>query len=118
MSGPRDPFADALRPFSDEEKALAAEGAAEEAAIRRARRQNFLQRLMSDSDGREWIWEILTRCSTFSIMHAESTNGYPDPLATQYASGLWRAGWAIWCELDDAVPELASRMRREHQGKI
>jgi hypothetical protein len=117
MSGGRDPFADALTPFSDEEKAFADEEAKKEAAIRKARRQAFLARLLSDPEGREWIWEILTRCSTFAIIHASGPNGFPDPLATEFHRGIWDAGWKLWCELDDAVPEMASRMRREHQSK-
>src|SRR5271167_4853635 len=109
MSGSRDPFDVPLAPFGDEEKALADEEAAKEAAIQRQRRQVFLQRLMSDPDAREWIRGILTRCSTFAIIHAAGPNGFPDPLATEFHRGRWSAGWELWCELDDAVPELASR---------
>lgn len=84
-------------------------------AIRRERRARFFKRLLTDADGREWVWSLLSRFHAFDVVHAAGPTGFPDPQATAHYGGLHAAGWAIWCELDDAEPDLCSLMRREHR---
>lgn len=86
-----------------------------EAKLRRERHRVLLLRLLNDPDTRDWIWGLLTEFGTFEMKFAATPTGFPDPQATAYHRGRHSAGWRIWAELDDAAPELASLMRREHK---
>jgi hypothetical protein len=87
---------------------------AQEVELRKARRKAFLQRMLTDPAGRDWLWSLLVDLNAFGTTFGISPGGFPDPLATQYHLGRRSAGWRIWTEMDDESPELASLMRREH----
>ncbi len=93
------------------------EAAEEKAAVEKLEeRRLFLYRLMSDPDFRTWLWEQLQAFGAFEHRFMASPTGFPDRAATQFQSGLKAAGWALWEQFDNAVPELASQMRREGLG--
>jgi hypothetical protein len=87
-----------------------------DADFRRAQRHAVVTRILSDSVAREWLWDLLQEFGTFSVTFAASPTGFPDPMATSYYQGRQSCGWRIWTELDGISPQLASLMRREHQG--
>lgn len=92
-----------------EQEAEAEKLMTEKAELRRA----FLIGLMQNELFREWLMEKLTGFQTFGNPFGVSPTGFPDPLATQFHSGMKAAGWSLWTEFDDLTPELASLMRRE-----
>ena len=79
-------------------------------------RKLFLYRLMNDPDFRGWLWSKLMEFNAFGHTFAASPTGFPDNQATWFHLGMKAAGWALWEEFDNAVPELASQMRREGTG--
>lgn len=93
--------------------AKAFELVAERAKLRTAE----LKRLMGQEWFRTWMWDTLTACNTFEIIHAASPTGFPDPRATDYFLGRRSVGWDLWCLLDNLAPDHASLMRREAKDK-
>lgn len=79
-------------------------------------RKLFLHRLMNDPDFRGWLWEVLVSFNTFATVFGAGPTGFPDSQATMYNLGMREAGWHLWTMFDNAVPELASQMRREGTG--
>ena len=72
-----------------------------------------LRRCMEQAWFREWLMEKLLAFNTFGQTFAVTPGGFPDPHSTFYHAGMKAAGWALWEELDNLSPELASTMRRE-----
>lgn len=99
----------------DPEGAAAAKAQQEEADRKTEERQRLIARSMSDPAFRDWIWQYLRDCHVFETRFA-STGYSPDPLGSWLYAGEQKAAWHLWAQIDDAVPELASLMRREHQG--
>lgn len=111
-ASPREDDANRVRDFDGSDRTQDDEQK-KDVEIRRVRRENFLVRLLSDPDGREWIMELMRDWNVFGPMQSATTpTGHPDQIATAFLSGLSKAGWRIWAELDEASPELASAMRR------
>lgn len=98
-----DPDAPAQR--SEEQKAL--DKAKEE-------RRLLLIGLLGDENIRQWLWEIIDQGHAFEVRIA-STGYSPDPIGTWLMAGEQRLAWWIWEQLDEASPELAGLMRREHK---
>lgn len=96
------------RPSLEDEQAQE-KAAAEQANLRRA----FMLDLMGRPLFREWLMAKLTALNTFGNTFAASPAGVPDPYATWFHAGMKAAGWALWEEVDDLAPEMASLMRRE-----
>lgn len=124
MVGPGDPdaprdFAEANSEFEEAYEPDAAEkraAAEKEAAQKALARKNFLTALMSRPEARAWLWEILDEFDTFRPRFGITPAGFPDPQGSWYRAGMRDAGWWLWTQLDDADPDLASMMRREHKG--
>ena len=76
----------------------------------------LLTRLLGDPDIRQWLWEILDAGHAFGGPRRAAVGGYAaDMLGDYIFFGEHRLAWWIWTQLDDASPELASQMRREHR---
>jgi hypothetical protein len=89
--------------------------AEKEADLKAERRRLFIVAVLNDPEGRDWLWGILDRAHTFEVPGAVTPTGFPDPQAAWAMLGMHNIGWGLWCELDDASPDLASLMRREHR---
>jgi hypothetical protein len=94
---------------ADEAKRIAAEKA--------QFRQTFLAQLMTSTDFRDWLWEVLVSLGTFENAFGAGPTGFPDPMATQFQLGQKAAGWHLFTTFDDAAPDLASQMRRDASQK-
>lgn len=95
--------------LSPEEEAAQEKRQQEEAEVERL----YLIGLMNQPQFRAWMMKQLVAFNTFGRIFAVSPTGFPDAPATEYQLGLKAAGWHLWSELDDKVPDLASKMRRE-----
>lgn len=84
---------------------------------RKMLRKAVLMHAFQQDEFRVWLMEKLQSFGTFVMPAGMSPNGSPDPQATFFNLGMKAAGWALWEEFDDLSPELASKMRREAQGK-
>lgn len=76
-------------------------------------RQKFLEGLMTSTDFREWLWEVLQSFGTFENAFGAGPTGFPDPMATQFQLGRKSCGWDLWTAFDTASPEMTSQMRRD-----
>ena len=79
-------------------------------------RRAMIKSCMAQEEFRDWIWELLTRWSTFGPVFGLSPSGFPQLEGTFFYTGKRQAGWELWKEVDDAASDLSSMMRREHNG--
>jgi hypothetical protein len=99
---------EALNPGADERR----ETEERDRKRRIAQRKAFLIQTMQHPEGRLWLKETLDRFHAFETRLA-AVNGFArDDLGTFLMLGEQRCGWAIWEQLDEADPVLASRIRR------
>jgi hypothetical protein len=78
----------------------------------KAERKAFIIGLMQHPVGRVWLKEKLDQMHAFETRFASVNGMARDEAGTWLLAGEQRCGWALWCELDDADPVLASRLRR------
>lgn len=98
-----------------EQEAEQARVAQEQAQLRR----HFMLDLMARPLFREWLMAKIMAFDAFGMPFGVGPTGFPDPQATFFKMGIKAAGWALWEEIDNLSPELASLMRREaalHDG--
>lgn len=79
-------------------------------------RKELLAALLANPEIRDWLWELISEFDAFRKRFGITPSGFPDSLGTAYRDGWRDAGWYLWTQLDDADPDLASLMRREHKG--
>lgn len=101
-----------LGEYRSPEERVAAETAQKEQDQKAEIRRLFLIGLMESQPFREWLLEQLTSLGMFEHRFGGSPNGFPDPMATQYAMGMKQAAWNLWEQFDNIAPDLTSKMRR------
>ena len=85
-----------------------------EQALYNERHKRFLAGMLTDPAGRDWLWRLLNEFGTFAMAFGMTPTGFTNRDETIYQLGRKSCGERIWFELDNASPELASLMRREH----
>ncbi len=98
----------------DPERAEREAAAKKEAELAALDRKKLLTALLQDPRIREWFWELITEFDAFNTRFGDQSAGHAAGQVSFYWRGLHDAGWRLWTQLDDAAPELASLMRREH----
>jgi len=68
-----------------------------------------LRRLMSDAEGRMWMWDLLTRCGVYHSSYSS------DALAMAFHEGHRNIGLHLTAEINRLSPELYVRMVNENQ---
>ncbi len=67
-----------------------------------------LRRLMSDADGRMWMWDLMSRCGVFRLSFST------DPLVMAFNEGRRDIGNHLIGDIDRVGPELYIRMAVEN----
>jgi hypothetical protein len=70
-----------------------------------------LKRLMSDAEGRIWMWDLLVRCGAFQLSFSR------DALVMAFNEGRRDVGNHLMAEITRMSPELYMRMVVESQTK-
>jgi hypothetical protein len=79
------------------------------AKVREHQKQSGLRKLMSDPEGRVWMWELLSLCG---IYHSGFSS---DALAMAFNEGRRDIGLRITAEINRLNPEFYARMTAENQ---
>jgi hypothetical protein len=76
-----------------------------------AQRRQVITSLMSTSFGREWMWDVLSRCHCFST----TFNG--DALASAFAEGQRAIGLSLLSDIMIACPDQYIQAQRESNDR-
>jgi hypothetical protein len=81
------------------------------AKTRNLQKKAALRRLMSDAEGRMWMWELLTRCGVYHSSYSS------DALAMAFREGHRNIGLHLTAEINHLSPELYMKMVNENQER-
>lgn len=70
-----------------------------------------LRRLMSDAEGRMWMWDLLTRCGIYQSSFS------PEALGMAFQEGQRNIGLHLTAEINRLSPEMYARMVAENQTR-
>ncbi|MGO8944257.1 MAG: hypothetical protein ACLQJ7_11365 [Syntrophobacteraceae bacterium] len=70
-----------------------------------------LRKIMSDPEGRMWMWDLLSRCGVYHSSYSS------DALAMAFHEGHRNIGLHLTAEINRLSPEMYARMVAENQEK-
>ncbi|MFZ0945697.1 MAG: hypothetical protein WB930_00020 [Syntrophobacteraceae bacterium] len=70
-----------------------------------------LRKIMSDPEGRMWMWDLLSRCGVYHSSYSS------DALAMAFHEGHRNIGLHLTAEINRLSPEMYARMVSENQEK-
>jgi hypothetical protein len=79
--------------------------------IRDLQKKAALRRLMSDAEGRMWVWDLLVRCGAFQLSFSR------DALIMAFNEGRRDIGNHLMADITRISPEMYMRMAVENQEK-
>ncbi|SPJ15389.1 conserved hypothetical protein [Syntrophobacter sp. SbD2] len=78
---------------------------------RELQKKAALRKIMSDPEGRMWMWDLLSRCGVYHSSYSS------DALAMAFHEGHRNIGLHLTAEINRLSPELYTRMVSENQEK-